>query len=423
MTKTGPSQSVRGDNRGTFGAHIVERIEQLARISDDPAALTRLYLSPSHKTSIELVAGWMRAAGMAVHVDALATVVGRYEAAQPGAPTLLIGSHIDTVRDAGRFDGTLGVLAGIAVVEHVAAQGRRLPFAIEVIAFGDEEGVRFPGTLTASRAIAGRFDARTLDEADRDGVTRRDALSALGCDVSAIGAIARDPSGVLGYIEAHIEQGPVLQAEGLPVGIVTAINGGSRGRITVTGEAGHAGTVPMSMRADALAGAAAMILAIERLGQETPDLVATVGVVDVVNGAVNAVPGQVTFTIDVRSPSDDVRHAAVAAIKDRVRTIAEARRIGVSVDMTYDAPAAPCAPPLTAALVDAVQAVGLPVKRLASGAGHDAMSFKDVIPFTMLFVRCRDGISHNPLEHATTDDIDVAVRVLIDAVDRLAATR
>lgn len=408
-------------NRPRLGDVVVERLDALATETDEPGKLTRLYLGPAHRRAADRVASWMRDAGMTTRIDALGNVVGHYAGATGGLPTLLLGSHIDTVPDGGRFDGALGVVAAIAVVERLHAGGRRLPFAVDVVAFGDEEGVRFPGTLTGSRAIAGRFDARTLDETDRQGISRRTALATFGCDVAAISAIARDPAGVLGYIEVHIEQGPVLEAEALSVGVVTAINGTSRGRVVVTGDAGHAGTVPMTMRRDALATAAEMIVAVERRAHTTPDLVATVGVLDVPNAAVNAVPGSVQFTLDVRSPRDADRHAACRDLERIVGDIARVRNVTATVAWTYDAPAARADDRLVSVLADAVAATGTPVFRLASGAGHDAMSFKDVMPFAMLFVRCRGGISHNPAEHATADDIDVATRVLGDAVERLAA--
>jgi allantoate deiminase len=363
----------------------------------------------------------MQDAGMATRMDPVGTVVGHYRGAHAEAPVLILGSHIDSVRDAGRFDGTLGVLTAIAAVDRLHAAGQRLPFAIEVVAFGDEEGVRFPGTLTGSRALAGRFDPRVLDEVDRNGVTRRAALSAFGCDVTNIAAEARDPAKVLGYLEVHIEQGPVLEAENKPVGVVTAIAGATRGRVTLTGPGGHAGTVPMALRADAMTAAAEMILAVERLARAEPDIVATVGVVEIADAAVNAVPRATQFTLDIRSPSDARRLAAVDALKAALTGIASARGIGIDLALDYDAPAAACDPNLMAALSAAIRRGGLDVRELASGAGHDAMSFKDRIPFAMLFVRCRSGLSHHPDEYAAPEDIDVAARVLADCVDTLAA--
>ncbi len=251
------------------GPELMARLDQLATFSDDPDRLTRLYLSPAHRQAMDPVMAWMQAAGMTTRIDAVGNVVGRYEADRAGAATVLIGSHIDTVIDAGKYDGNLGVLAGIAAVEALHREGLRLPVAIEVIAFGDEEGVRFPTALTGSRAVAGTLDPNLLDARDRDGVAVREALAAAGCDARAYASCARAPGDVLGYLEVHIEQGPVLEAEGLPLGVVTAINGATRARVQVKGEAGHAGTVPMALRRDALAAAAEMVLAVEREGRAT----------------------------------------------------------------------------------------------------------------------------------------------------------
>jgi allantoate deiminase len=405
-------------NAPRLGEVIIERLDALAALSDEPGKLTRLYLGPAHRKAADMVAGWMRQAGMTVRVDATSTVVGRYEAAKADAPTLILGSHIDTVRNAGRFDGTLGVLAAISAVDRLYAAGRRPAFAIEVVAFGDEEGVRFPGTLTGSRALAGRFDPKLLDETDRDGISRRQALTAFGCDVSHIAAEARDPARVVGYIEVHIEQGPVLEVENLPVGVVTAINGATRGRITVTGGGGHAGTVPMRLRNDALAAASEMILAIEARAAGEPDLVATVGVLDVANAAGNAIPGSVAFSLDVRSPQDADRLRAVADIDTVITKIAQRRGVEVAVALTYDAPSSTSDATLVSALSAAIERNGYTPRLLPSGAGHDAMAFKDVIPFAMLFVRCRGGLSHHPEEHASVDDIHVAATVLADCVER-----
>jgi allantoate deiminase len=416
------SSAPRLTNSVHLGETIVTRIESLAALSDEPGKLTRLYLGPAHGLATKQVEAWMCAAGMTVRLDSVGTVVGRYDGETQDMPTLLLGSHIDTVRNAGRFDGTLGVLAAIAVVEKLHVAGKRLPFAIEVVAFGDEEGVRYPGTLTGSRALAGRFDPKVLDEVDRDGLSRREALTAFGCDVSQIAAEARDPDRILGYLEVHIEQGPVLENENLPVAVVTAISGATRGTVTVIGVGGHAGTVPMALRRDASAAAAEMILAVERLAVNTSDLVATVGVFDVPDGAVNAVPGRATFTIDVRSPSDEIRKAALADLQIEFEEIARRRTVQLDVALNYDAPAAACDTRLTTALSAAIARAGVQVRHLPSGAGHDGMAFKDKIPFAMLFVRCRGGVSHDPAEFAALDDIDIAACVLADCVEHFDPT-
>ena len=399
-----------------YGDAITAGIDDLAHFTDG-GRLTRLYLTPPHRQAAERVMAWMREAGMSARVDAAGSVVGRYEGATPGAPALLLGSHIDTVRDAGRFDGNLGVLLALAVVQKLNRDKRRLPFAVEVLAFGDEEGVRFPSTLGGSRAIAGRFDPAILDEKDTAGITRRRALEDFGCDPSRIAAEARRPEKVLGYVEAHIEQGPVLEAENLPVAVVTAINGASRGMVTISGEAGHAGTVPMGLRRDALAAAAEMIVAIERRAQYEPDLVATVGRLILQSPATNTIAGQATFSIDLRAPSNEARLAALADIKSEIGKIAKKRGVAATADFTYDAPAARCDAALSDALGAAISRLGLPVRRLPSGAGHDGMALSGAFPIAMLFVRCKGGISHNPAEYASPQDIDLAARALIDFVE------
>ncbi|TDT87701.1 allantoate deiminase [Azorhizobium sp. AG788] len=392
------------------GSRLLARLEALARFTDVPGEMTRLTLSPAHKAAAAEVARWFAQAGMAVHLDATGSVVGRYEGAQPDAPALILGSHIDTVRNAGIFDGNLGVVVALAVVEQLHADGVRLPFALEVHAFADEEGVRFPSTLTSSRALAGRFDAAALDAQDADGVTRREALEAFGVDPDAYAACSR-AGRALGYVEVHIEQGPVLEAKGLPVGIVTAIAGATRGTIELAGEAGHSGTLPMEMRHDALAGAADMILALERLAKATPGLVATVGTLTIPGGAVNVVPGRVRFSFDVRAPDDRTRLDALDAMRATLAEIAAARGLASTLEETYDAPAAPCDGALQAALAAAVAAEGIDALHLPSGAGHDGLSLNGVMPIAMLFVRSRNG-SHNPREYASAEDIGAAARVL-----------
>ena len=404
-------------NAPGMGGQICQRLEILGAMSDEPGKLTRLYLGPAHRSAADQVAAWMREAGMSVRMDSLGSIVGRYEGHEHDASALILGSHIDTVRDAGRFDGTLGVLAAIAVVDRLHARGRRLPFAIEVLAFGDEEGVRFAGTLTGSRALAGLFDPKLLDEVDRDGITRRQALLDFGTDPSNFAAEIRNPARVLGYLEVHIEQGPVLETEALPVAVVTAINGATRGRITVTGVSGHAGTVPMGLRRDGLAAAAEMILAVERRASSEPDLVATVGMVEIESGALNAVPGTVMFTLDIRSPSDALRKSALAELEHEFRRIAQRRAVDIDAKFTYEASSAICDTKLTDALSASIARAGIKVRHLPSGAGHDAMAFKDILPFAMMFVRCRGGVSHNPAEYASPDDIEIAVAILADCVE------
>ncbi len=394
----------------------MRRLDELALHSDDPANLTRLFLSPSHRAAVDTVMGWMQEAGLEPVLDGIGNISARYEAEKPDAPALIIASHIDTVRDAGRYDGTLGVLSAIGVIEELKRTGTRLPFAVEIIAFGDEEGVRFPVTLSGSRAVAGRFDQARLDHFDEDGFTLREALFSFGCDASAIAAIARKPEALVGYVEMHIEQGPVLENAGVPVGIVTAINGCSRYRVELSGFAGHAGTVPMDMRSDALVAAAEMVLAIESRGKSLAECVATVGRLDVKPNAVNVVPGRVTFTIDIRAPADCMRGRVVAEILAEIAMIAEQRSIDIVITPTHEEPAAPCDPAIVDGLAAAIERHGLPVKKLPSGAGHDAMVFSGVCPFGMLFVRCERGISHNPAESITQEDAETALAVMLDFV-------
>ncbi|OWJ68433.1 allantoate amidohydrolase [Inquilinus limosus] len=406
---TAPTQ-----NTLAHGPALMQRLDALARFSEDPDRLTRTFLSQAHRQAADQVLAWMRDAGMDARTDAAGNVVGRYEGDRPGLPALLLGSHIDTVRDAGRYDGNLGVLAAIAVIGELHRRGERLPFAVEVLAFGDEEGVRFPVTLTGSATVAGTVDPAVADALDHDGVRLGDALRGFGGDPDALEGEARRRDRVLGYVELHIEQGPVLEAEDLPLGVVTAINGAARYNATVRGMAGHAGTVPMDLRHDALAAAASMILAVERCAQSRRDVVATVGQLDVQPGAVNVIPGAVRFTIDIRAPDDADRLAAMAEMTAALEGIARGRGVELALERYHDAAAVRCDEALMARLETAIRRHGLPARRLPSGAGHDAMAMAALAPVAMLFLRCRGGISHNPAESITVEDADLAVRVLLD---------
>jgi allantoate deiminase len=361
----------------------------------------------------------MREAGMVADLDAVGNVVGRYAARVDGAPTLLIGSHIDTVKNAGKYDGNLGVVLAIQAVAELHARQERLPFAIEVVAFGDEEGVRFPVTLTGSRAIAGTLDPAALDAEDADRISVREALQTFGCNPFDIPSVPRDPDRILGYLEVHIEQGPVLEAEDLPVGIVTGISGASRFAIAVTGVAGHAGTVPMHLRRDAVAAAAEMVLAVEQRALSTDDLVATVGRIEALPGAVNVIASGARLTLDIRSPKDALRHGAVQALRRDFDAIAARRGVEVTVERVYDQPAAACAPWMTAALGRSFERLDLAPRLLPSGAGHDGLAMASLCPIGMVFVRCAGGISHNPAEAIRADDAAVATRVLVDFLRHL----
>jgi len=403
-----------------FGPTIMDWAEELGTISDDESGddegiLTCAYMTPAHQRSAARLADWMRDAGMEVGIDAVGNVVGRYTAEDPDAKTLITGSHYDTVRNGGKYDGRLGILLPLAIVRHLHARGERLPYHLELIAFAEEEGVRFRSTFLGSNAVAGRFDLALLDTLDAGGTSMRAALEQAGHDPSTIPAIARDPSTLLGYVEVHIEQGPVLLEKGLPLGVVTAIAGSSRYLLELEGLASHAGTTPMSMRRDAAAAAAEVVLLVERRCSGAGSLVGTVGQLAVPDGSVNVIPGRCRLSLDIRAASDEERLAAVRDIFDGIEAVCARRRIGLKVEKLLEAPAAPCAPRLMDQLGAAVQRAGLPRFDLLSGAGHDAMAMAAVTEVAMLFTRCGNGgISHNPLETMTADDADIAARVLLD---------
>jgi allantoate deiminase len=399
------------------------RCEELARLSEQPDGLTRVFLSPEQRAASELVLGWMREAGMSTRLDPVGNVVGRYEGDRPGLPCLMLGSHLDTVRDAGKYDGMLGVVAAIECVRSLHERAKRLPFAIEVIGFADEEGVRFNATLLGSRAVAGTFKPEVLEAVDKDGVSMRTALSQFGLDPGRIPQAARRRDEVLAYAELHIEQGPVLEAEGLPVGVVTAINGATRFAVEIDGFAGHAGTVPMDHRQDALAAAAECVLAIERRCAAVPELVGTVGRLDCLPGAVNVIPGRVRFGIDVRSPRDEERLAAVADVQQALADICARRKVVVRVSRTHEGGVAACAPWLMERIGQAIAAEGLPVRKLPSGAGHDGMAMIDLADIGMLFVRCRGGISHHPAEAIALEDVATSARVFLRFIENLLPQR
>jgi len=392
---------------------VMRRLDEFARFSDEERALTRLYLSNAHRDAAKQFIAWCAESGLNAKIDASGNVWARYEGAKPGAPALMLGSHIDTVRNAGRYDGNLGALAALAVVEALTATRERLDHAVEIVAFGDEEGVRFPTTLTGSRALAGLFVRAALDQKDADGVTMRDALVAFGCDPEGVGALRG--RNIASFVELHIEQGPVLESENLAVGVVTAINGATRLHARVIGLAGHSGAVPMGLRRDALAAAAEMMLLIEARARIEDDLVGTVGRVDVEPGAVNVIPGEVRFTVDIRAPRDEQRRRAVSDISKRLSAIAATRRVELVLTQTHDAGAYTCHPSVISALQASVERVSkAPARLLPSGAGHDTMVMGQLCPAGMLFVRCKGGISHNPEESVTIEDVEVGLATLID---------
>jgi allantoate deiminase len=393
-------------------SRIMQRCDALARHSELPGGLTRVFLSPQARAAGELVLGWMREAGMQARLDAIGNAVGRWEGARPALPCLMLGSHLDTVRDAGRYDGMLGVVTAIECVDALNRAGRRLPFAVEVVGFGDEEGVRFGTTLLGSRAIAGTLDPGVLKASDAQGRTIAQALRDFGLDPDAVASVSRRPGEVLAYAELHIEQGPVLEAEGLPVGVVSAINGFSRLRVTLRGQAGHAGTVPMKLRRDALAAAAECVLAVERAARARPHVVGTVGRIEARPGAINVIPGQAQLTVDLRAPEDAARQETAAAVRTELARVCESRGIGFEIETLQELGSSGCAPWLMAQLGRAVESEGLRVLHLPSGAGHDGMAMKAIADIAMLFVRCKGGISHNPAEAISEEDAATGARVL-----------
>lgn len=400
---------------------IMQRCDTLARHSELPGGLTRVFLSAESRAANELVLGWMREAGMQAGLDAIGNVRGRFEGERPGLPCLMLGSHLDTVRDAGRYDGMLGVVSAIECVDFLSSQKKRLPFALEVIGFGDEEGVRFGTTLLGSRAVAGTLDRKVLDTKDSSGVTIAEALRAFGLDPEKIGQIKKRKSDVLAYTELHIEQGPVLEAEGLPVGVVTAINGFSRLRVTLAGLAGHAGTVPMSLRRDALVAAAECIAAVERIAKSHADVVGTVGKIEAGPGAINVIPGKVVFTVDLRAPKDDLRFSCLASLREEMKALCKKRNIGIEIENLQEFGVTQCAEWLMAQMERAVAAEGLKVRRLPSGAGHDGMAMRAIADIAMLFVRCKGGISHNPAESISAQDAAAGARVLLHFIEKFNA--
>ncbi len=397
---------------------VIERCQYLARCSDEPGAITRPFASEAMRCAHELVGDWMREAGMAVRRDNTGNLRGRFEGA--GETTLLLGSHLDSVRDAGKYDGPLGVAVAIAAVQRLHDAGRRLPFAIEVLAFADEEGLRFGSTYLGSRAVAGTFDLADLDRVDADGVPMRDAIRAFGGDPERIDGDKWSGERPLGYCEVHIEQGPVLESRDLAVGVVSAIAGQERHRITFTGEAAHAGTTPMDKRRDALVAASVFVQAVEGYAGGNDGLVATVGQLSVRPGAANVVPGEVTLSLDVRHADDALRLRASRHLLDVAAEIAQHRGIGLKTNQVSEDATVPCSRRLVASLSRAVRDNGHPVVELVSGAGHDAVAMSALTEVGMLFVRCKGGISHNPAESVTADDVAVAIDVLSRFLELLA---
>ena len=398
----------------------MQRLDALAQISEDAGRLTRTFASPAMRRANELVGSWMREAGMAVRTDAIGNLLGHYPAAQPDGKIFLLGSHLDTVRDAGKFDGPLGVLVAIACVQPLHDCKTRLPFAIEVVGFADEEGARFQSTYLGSRALAGTFNLADLKRTDAKGITMAEAIRDFGGNPEGIAGAKCDPNRLLGYAEVHIEQGPVLEQENFAVGVVSAIAGQTRARVTFTGRAGHAGTVPMNSRHDALCAAAEFVLAVETLGQNRGGLVATVGEISASPGASNVIPGETKLSLDVRHPNDAIRQQACAELEQRAAEIAAERAMQVRWEKIHESAAVICDRRLTRLMEAAVKRQQKEAPLLTSGAGHDAAAMAAITPVTMLFVRCKGGISHHPDESATAEDVSVAIAVMNDFLHSLA---
>jgi hydantoinase/carbamoylase family amidase len=402
---------------GVLGAHILELADRLAAHSDLPGALSCTYLTLAHRASAKDLAQWMQAAGMAVSIDGVGNVVGRYAAAPETNRTLIIGSHYDTVVDAGKYDGRLGILTGLVVIDHLCRTGRRLPFAVELIAFAEEEGLRFSASYIGSTAVAGSFDRSLLARRDRDGVSLADAISATGFDPADVPQLARARQDLAGYLEVHIEQGPVLLQEGLPLGVVTAIAGNCRFWLTVSGQAGHAGTVPMGLRHDAVAAAAEIVLAVERRCSNVPTLVGTVGRLEVPGGATNVIAGRCELSLDIRAGDDVTRDAAIADVRAEIDAIAKRRGVTVEINEMQRMGAVACSARVQSLFADAITRAGVTPRFLPSGAGHDAVNFGGLTDMGMLFVRCGNGgVSHSPRETVTAEDVDLGARVLLDVL-------
>ncbi|OWY00033.1 Zn-dependent hydrolase [Thioclava sp. F1Mire-8] len=392
-----------------WGAVAQERLETIAKVSEPGPGVTRLPFGPEHEAALEIITDWMQKARCKVTLDAAGTLIGRREGPE-GAPTLLIGSHQDSVRAGGAFDGIMGVALGCLALEAIG--DRALPFSVEVLAFADEEGVRFPTALIGPRALAGTLDPSVFAMVDKTGVSLGAALEAFGGDPEGTAALARDPVSVAGYVELHIEQGPVLEGEDKPLGVVTAISGIERHRVTITGEAGHAGTVPMEMRHDALLAASDLVRGVHDMARDH-GIRATVGQLDVSPNVVNAIPARVDLTIEIRAAEDPARAAMGAALGPLCAQIAEATATQIEIEKTYAQPAQACDAALREGLAAAVRNVtGEAAPELPSGATHDASAMADLCPIAMLFLRCKGGISHNPAEYASAGDMGQAVSAL-----------
>jgi allantoate deiminase len=401
-------------------ARIIARCREIAACTEVPGEITRLFLTPSMHKVHTLLRGWMEAVGMTVRVDAIGNLRGLWPGLVSKSPRLLIGSHLDTVPNAGAFDGILGVVLGVAVVEEL--HGKNLPFAIEIIGFSEEEGVRFSKPFLGSLALVGKLDSNTLACTDRNGISVREAIQAYGLDPAQLPAAALS-NDTFAYLEFHIEQGPVLESEDMSLGIVEALVGQTRMQLIFTGQANHAGTTPMLLRHDAMAAAADWIVAVEDYAAKRDGLVATVGKVETLPGVGNVIAGQVTASLDIRHANDAIRKAAVVTIVQQAEAAAAKRGVQVTAHAQLEQPAVPLDPHLTTLLHQAAAQAGLPSRTMTSGAGHDAMILAPRIPSTMLFLRSPGGLSHHPDEAVLPQDVEAALATAMEFLAQLRDDR
>jgi allantoate deiminase len=402
-----------------LGQKVFEYASELGKISENTnIGLTRLFLTEEHKKSIKLIRYWMKKAGLKVSVDSIGNVIGRYDTDKK-AKTLLIGSHQDSVKNGGIYDGMLGIIIPILCIEELNRQNIKLNYNIEIIAFGDEEGTRFGTAFLSSSALTGSFTSDYFQKTDNNGITLKQALIDFELEPGKIQKLKKNPEDLIGYLELHIEQGPVLEINNIPLGIVKSINTSSRYQITFTGEAGHAGTVPMKYRRDAGTAAAEAIVNIEQFAKDYDDIVATVGQIEFYPGSINVIPVKAEFSLDLRSSEDYIRSKALKAIKENIKQIAAKRNLEYNIKEIFITPACKCDKKLKDAIRNGIIKVGINPFELSSGAGHDAQEMKNLTNIAMMFIRCKKGISHSPKESVTPEDLDISVKALIETLQSI----
>ncbi len=411
------------DTTIAIAQRIMRRCDQLRQFSSLNDAYFRTYLTPEHRLAAEMISSWMKKAGMSARMDTAGNVVGRYEGVLSNMPAMIIGSHFDTVRDAGRYDGILGIVTAIECVNTIYEKRLRFPFAVEVYAFADEEGARFPIPFIGSRSVTGQLKEEDLVKQDAEGITLAEALELFGLRPSQIFEATRQPEELAAYVELHIEQGPCLEADDLSIAAVSGIQGQTFAKCILQGQAGHAGTVPMPLRRDALAGAAEAVLAVEQIAREKGDVVATVGSVSAEPGSANVIPGRVSFSIDLRAFSDEQRAKAYRQVCDRIHATAHDRRLDVEIRTMMNQPAISTDPHLTEIIAAACSKITDRVFKMTSGAGHDAEIMATMCPVGMIFVRCQGGISHHPAESVRPADVADGYQALLLTIEKYAAAR